>query len=64
MFDPRLEEDHDEEARVSRRRIFLATSASALVSLLLWSLRKPKFLEARARNVEGEVTIVEFSDAG
>ena len=65
MFDPKLEEDHHEEARISRRRIFLASGASALGGLLLWSWRKPWSLEAKASNRTVEtVTIVEFSDAG
>src|SRR6266404_3992948 len=65
MFDANLEKDHAEEARVSRRRIFLASGASALVGLLLWSRRKPWSLEAKASTGAAEkVTIVEFSDAG
>ncbi len=65
MFDPQLENDHDEEARVSRRRIFLASSASALAGVILWSWRKPWFLEAKASSGTVEkVTIVEFSDSG
>ena len=65
MFDPKLEKDHDEEARISRRRIFLASGASALAGLLLWSPRKPWSLEAKASTATVEkVTIVEFSDAG
>jgi peptide-methionine (R)-S-oxide reductase len=65
MFDPQLGRDHDEEASVSRRRVFLATSASALGAVLLWSSRKPWSLAARASNGEVEkVRIVEFSDSG
>ncbi len=65
MFDPQLEKDQSEEARVSRRRIFFASSASALAGVLLWSWRKPWSLEAKASNGAGQkVTIVEFSDAG
>ena len=65
MFDPKLEEDHDEEARISRRRIFLASGASALAGLLVWWPRKPWSLEAKASTATVEkVTIVEFSDAG
>jgi peptide-methionine (R)-S-oxide reductase len=65
MFDSQLEKDHRDEARVSRRRIFLASGASALAGLLLWSRRRPWFLEAKASTGAAEkVTIVEFSDAG
>jgi peptide-methionine (R)-S-oxide reductase len=65
MFDPQLEKDHSEEARVSRRRIFLASSASALAGVLLWSWRKPWFLEAKASpGAVEKATIVEFSDSG
>ena len=65
MFDPQLENDHNEEARVSRRRIFLASSASALGAVLLWSWRRPWSLEARAASGAAEkVTLVEFSDSG
>ena len=65
MFDSKLEEDHDEQARVSRRRIFLASGASALAGLLLWSRRKPWSLDAKASTgVVEKVTIVEFSDVG
>ena len=65
MFDPELEKDRSEEARVSRRRIFLASSASALAAVVLWSWRKPWFLDAKASTgVVEKVTIVEFSDSG
>jgi peptide-methionine (R)-S-oxide reductase len=65
MFDPELEKEHRYEAQVSRRRIFLASGASALAGLLLWSRRKPWSLEANASTGAAEkVTIVEFSDAG
>jgi peptide-methionine (R)-S-oxide reductase len=65
MFDPHLEKNQDEEAKVSRRRIFLATSASALAGLLLWSWRKPEFAQAKESNQPvPNVTIVEFSDSG
>ena len=65
MFDSQLEENQDEEARVSRRRIFLASSASALVGLILWSWRKPGFAQAKESNQPApNVTVVEFSDSG
>ena len=63
MFDSEL--GNNDEASVSRRRVFLATSASALAGVLLWSLRKPWFLEVKASNGPREkVTIIEFSDSG
>lgn len=65
MFDSDFEKNKDENAAVSRRRIFLATSASALTGLLLWSWRKPGFAQAKAANQPiPNVTIVEFSDSG
>jgi hypothetical protein len=65
MFDLQLEKDHAEEVQASRRRVFLASSASALAGVLLWSWRKPWFLEAKASSGSVEkVTIVEFSDSG
>jgi peptide-methionine (R)-S-oxide reductase len=65
MFDPQLEKNQEDEARVSRRRIFLASSASALAGLLLWSWRKPGFAQAKESNQPvPNVAIVEFSDSG
>lgn len=63
MFDSDL--GSDESSRKVRRRAFLATSLSAIAGTMLWSLRKPKVLEASApTSAPGEVTIVEFSDDG
>jgi peptide-methionine (R)-S-oxide reductase len=65
MFDPQLEKNQDEEAKVSRRRIFLASSASALAWLILWSWRKPGSAQAKESNQPAtNVTVVEFSDSG
>ena len=48
-----------------KRRAFLATSASAAAGLVLWSMRKPRLVEATAtQQTSTEVTIVQFSDAG
>jgi peptide-methionine (R)-S-oxide reductase len=62
MFDSDLERA---EGSLVRRRTFLLTSASALAGAILWSLRRPSPVQAKA--AEGgreEVTIVEFSDSG
>ena len=48
-----------------RRRAFLGISISAIASAALWSLRKPRVIEAAMPKGEpGEVTIVQFSDSG
>jgi peptide-methionine (R)-S-oxide reductase len=48
-----------------RRRVFLASIGAALGGALLWRWRKPYTLAAAAAKTEpGEVTIVQFSDAG
>jgi peptide-methionine (R)-S-oxide reductase len=48
-----------------KRRAFLVTSASAAAGLVLWSMRKPRLVEATAtQQTSTEVTIVQFSDAG
>jgi peptide-methionine (R)-S-oxide reductase len=65
MFDSDSGKNTNEEAAVSRRRIFLATAASALAGVLLWSWRKPGFVHAKESNQPvTNVTIVEFSDSG
>ena len=48
------------------RRVFIGSAAAALGGLLFWSWRKPQMLAAAssANSVPGEVTIVQFSDAG
>jgi hypothetical protein len=62
MFDSDLERA---EGSVVRRRTFLFTSASALAGAILWSLRRPSPVQAKAsKSAFEEVTIVEFSDSG
>jgi len=63
MFDS----DHDRNSPSVkvRRRAFLATSASALAGIALWSLRKPHLVEATSPAPASEkVQIVQFSDDG
>jgi peptide-methionine (R)-S-oxide reductase len=52
-----------DEGNVSRR-VFLAGAGAALGGALLWRWRKPRVIEAAAKSEPGEVTIVQFSDAG
>ena len=48
-----------------RRRAFLGVSVSAIAGAVLWSLRKPRLIEAAMpKGDPGEVTIVQFSDSG
>jgi peptide-methionine (R)-S-oxide reductase len=47
-----------------RRRVFLTTLGAALGGAVLWSWRKPYTIVAAAKTEPGEVTIVQFSDAG
>jgi len=47
-----------------RRRVFLTTLGAALGGAVLWSWRKPYAIVAAAKTEPGEVTIVQFSDAG
>jgi peptide-methionine (R)-S-oxide reductase len=62
MFDSDLGTD---EGSVVRRRAFLVTSASALAGAILWSLRRPDLVQAKAaKGASEEVTIVEFSGSG
>ncbi|MBZ5597709.1 MAG: peptide-methionine (R)-S-oxide reductase MsrB [Acidobacteriia bacterium] len=63
MFDSNLDQDRASVKRT--RRAFLITSASALAGMVLWSVRKPRILEAKTSGgVAQEVTIVQFSDDG
>jgi len=63
MFDSDL--GRDEGAVMSRRRAFLLTSVSALAGMILWSVRMPRFVQAKASEKSSEeVTIVEFSNSG
>ena len=47
-----------------RRRVFLARLGAALGGAALWSWRRPYAIVAEAKTTPGEVTIVQFSDAG
>ena len=58
-----FETNGKEEVNVGRR-IFLAGAGAALGGALLWSWRKPHVMVAEAKSEPGEVTIVQFSDAG
>jgi peptide-methionine (R)-S-oxide reductase len=63
MFESDL--DRDVSSTRVRRRAFLLTSASAVAGALLWSLKKPRVLEASGPTpVAEDVTIVQFSDNG
>lgn len=53
--------DKDEGVGKTKRRTFLRASALAAAGMILWSLRKPRSLQATS---PGEVTIVQFSDSG
>jgi peptide-methionine (R)-S-oxide reductase len=46
------------------RRVFLAGIGAALGGALLWKWRKPYVIAVAAKGEPGEVTIVQFSDAG
>jgi peptide-methionine (R)-S-oxide reductase len=63
MFDSGLESDVS--VGKVQRRAFLAITASAFAGVVLWSLRKPKLMEAAtSKDAPKEVTIVQFSDSG
>ncbi len=63
MFDSEL--DQDASSVNVRRRAFLGISVSAIAGAALWSLRKPRLIEAaRPKGDPEEVTIVQFSDSG
>lgn len=62
MFESDLE--GDEGSVRTRRRAFLLTSASAVAGLIVWSLRKPRFVQATSKESPEEVMIVQFSDSG
>ena len=63
MFDSEL--GRDGSTVNVRRRAFLGFSISAIVGAALWSLRKPRLIEAAMpKGDPGEVTIVQFSDSG
>jgi len=46
------------------RRVFLSSVGAALGGVALWSLRRPRVIEAAMKTEPAEVTIVQFSDAG
>jgi peptide-methionine (R)-S-oxide reductase len=59
------ETEKDEWAVNLKRRAFLLTSASVAAALAVWSLRKPRLVQAtEPKQSPEEVTIVLFSDAG
>jgi peptide-methionine (R)-S-oxide reductase len=58
-----FETNHGEQVNHSRR-LFLFGAGAALGGAALWSWRKPRVIEAAAKSEPGEVTIVQFSDAG
>ena len=63
MFDSEI--DQDASSVNVRRRAFLGISVSAIAGAALWSLRKPRLIEAAMpKGDPGEVTIVQFSDSG
>jgi len=62
MFD--LDLDQEERSISLKRRAFLATSASALAGIVLWTLKKPRLLDATPASEPKEVKIVQFSDDG
>lgn len=62
MFDSDLDSN---DGSAVRRRTFLLTTASALAGAILWSLRRPRLVQANtAKGSPEEMTIVEFSDSG
>ena len=46
------------------RRVFLSGVGAAVGAVALWSLRRPRVIEAAMKTEPAEVTIVQFSDAG
>ena len=59
-----FESDRGEGETNMGRRVFLAGAGAALGGALLWRWRKPRVIAAAAKSEPGEVTIVQFSDAG
>lgn len=55
----------DNAPTIPQRRAFIAMSASGLIGMLLWSMRRPRLIAAAAsKESPQEVTIIEFSDFG
>ena len=64
MFESQSDSDKENSINL-KRRAFFVTSATALASLAVWSLRKPRVIQVlAAKNGPQEVTVVEFSDSG
>jgi len=59
-----FEVDRDGNDGKVSRRLFLATAGAALGGAALWRWRRPGVMVAEAKSEPGEVTIVQFSDAG
>ena len=63
MFDSEI--GRDASSVKVQRRAFLGISLSAIAGAALWSLRKPRLIEAAVpKGYPGEVSIVQFSDSG
>jgi peptide-methionine (R)-S-oxide reductase len=62
MFESDVE--RDERPVRTERRVFLRASASAVAGMILWSLGRARFAQARSTESSGEVTVVQFSDSG
>ncbi len=58
-----FESDRKSEVNVGRR-LFLAGAGAAIGGVALFSLRRPRVIEAAVKTEPGEVTIVQFSDSG
>jgi peptide-methionine (R)-S-oxide reductase len=65
MFDSDLDRKRTLPSAKFSRRTFLATSASALAGVALWSVRRPRAVQATTSPGSSQkVEIVQFSDAG
>ena len=64
MFQTDREIENDRNQPDMRRRVFLASLGAALGGAGLWSWHKPYAVAAGTDASPGEVTIVQFSDAG
>jgi len=63
MFDSEI--GRDASSVKVQRRAFLGISLSAIAGAALWSLHKPRLIEAAVpKGYPGEVSIVQFSDSG
>jgi peptide-methionine (R)-S-oxide reductase len=59
-----FETDHGNGDVNVGRRVFLSGVGAAVGGLALWSLRRPRVIEAATKTEPAEVTIVQFSDDG